>query len=131
LELAQQVAGWLMDHSEMLEAISPYFWKKEGEKSGWWPCQSYSRATSLRWTDWVFLPWWRKVDWTQELPCFESTCRGLWNKCAVSEKNINHTWFPAISFLLTPTPRVEASKRKIQVLSALYKAFEWEVTTKQ
>ena len=65
-----------------------------------------------------------EVEWTQERSCFEGICRELGSYYAVSEKNIQHTLFPAISFLLTPTPRVEASIHKTTVLSDLYKAFE-------
>jgi DNA mismatch repair protein MLH1 len=126
LELAQQAATCLLDHSEMLAEYFSIILEREGEVV--WltslPVLLEGHEPSPGGLSVFLLRLATEVEWTQERSCFEGICRELGSYYAVSEKNIQHTMFPAISFLLTPTPRVEAFMRKITVLSELYKAFE-------
>jgi DNA mismatch repair protein MLH1 len=67
-----------------------------------------------------------EVNWNDEKPCHRGSCRELGHYYSVVEqgKSVQHMLFPAISCLLSPTPRVEASMQKLTVLSNLYKAFD-------
>jgi hypothetical protein len=75
----------------------------------------------------VFLLWLAtEVNWNDKEPCFRGICRELGHYYSVVEqdKSVQHMLFPAILCLLSPTLRVDASMRKLIVLSNLYKAFD-------
>jgi len=127
-ELASQAATCLMEHAEMLDEYFSIRLYKDGDTvyltalpillEGYEPLPGGLSVFLLRLAT--------EVNWNEEKPCFHGICRELGHYYAVlgKETSIQHTLFPAISFLLTPTPQVEASMRKLTVLSNLYKAFE-------
>ena len=69
-----------------------------------------------------------EVNWDEEKPCFDGVCRELGYFYAQlptpSESYIQHMLFPALSFLLVPSERLQAGVTTLTVLSNLYKVFE-------
>jgi DNA mismatch repair protein Mlh1 C-terminus len=76
-----------------------------------------------------------EVDWAEERPCFDGVCRELGNyysqlptfdshQDAVRNAHVQHTLFPALSYLLMPSERLLDDIKPLTVLSNLYKVFE-------
>ena len=84
-----------------------------------------------------------EVNWEEERPCFDGICRELGyfyaelpslaagkqdqeqvDIDASCKAYIQHTLFPALSFLLVPSERMHADAKTLTVLSNLYKVFE-------
>ena len=83
-----------------------------------------------------------EVNWTEEQPCFDGVCRELAayyaelpfpsvddsddSLHAEAKKRLQHTLFPAISFLLVPPGRLKDSGAVVKLanLTSLYRVFE-------
>jgi DNA mismatch repair protein MLH1 len=127
-ELATQATTCLMERAEMLDEYFSIRLVKDGDDvylealpillNGYEPSPAGLAVFLLRLAT--------EVNWNDEKPCFRGICRELGHYYSVVEqgKSVQHMLFPAISCLLSPTPRVEASMRKLTVLSNLYKAFD-------
>lgn len=75
-----------------------------------------------------------EVNWEEERPCFDAVCRelghfyaempSLSDSDAACKAHIQHTLFPALSFLLVPSKKMDHATKAVTVLSNLYKVFE-------
>jgi DNA mismatch repair protein MLH1 len=127
-ELASQATQCLMERAEMLDEYFSIRLDRDGESvyikalpvvlNGYEPLPGGLAVFLLRLAT--------EVNWHEEKPCFRGICRELGHYYSIvgNGKSVQHSLFPAITVLLSPTPRVESSMRKLTVLSNLYKAFD-------
>lgn len=77
-----------------------------------------------------------EVHWEEERPCFDGVCRelgyyyaqlsggGEGQEDSERKAQVQHTLFPALSCLLTPSQKLQDDVKPLTLLSNLYKVFE-------